>query len=96
MRCCCGVRSDVLDASSRLQPPALLRGFFGQFGHPSGWLDGLAGVLMSRTAKDDHWVVDLLDVQSGDRVLDVGWGPGVTLQLLAERTQLVAGSIRQT
>jgi ubiquinone/menaquinone biosynthesis C-methylase UbiE len=40
---------------------------------------------MSRTANDDRWVVDLLEVQATDRVLDVGCGPGVTLHLLAEQ-----------
>jgi ubiquinone/menaquinone biosynthesis C-methylase UbiE len=40
---------------------------------------------MSRTVGDDRWVVDLLNVQATDRVLDVGCGLGVTLQLLAER-----------
>jgi cyclopropane fatty-acyl-phospholipid synthase-like methyltransferase len=53
---------------------------------------------MSRTAADDQWVVDRLDVQPTDRVLDVGCGPGVTLQLLAERAYagLLLESIRPT
>jgi len=80
-------------AAPRLEPPSVLRGLFEQFGHPSGRLGALAGLLMSRTANDDRWVVDLLDVQPTDRCLDVGCGPGVTLQLLAERADagLVAG-----
>ena len=80
-------------AAWRREPPSLLRGLFDQFGQPSGWLGGIAGLLMSRTANDDRWVVDLLDVQPTDRVLDVGCGPGVTLQLLANRASsvLVAG-----
>jgi SAM-dependent methyltransferase len=77
--------ADGNPAAPRLQPSALVRGFFGQFGHPSGWFGGLAGLLMSRTVGDDRWVVDLLNVQPTDRVLDVGCGPGVTLQLLAQR-----------
>jgi SAM-dependent methyltransferase len=72
-------------AAPRLEPPELVRGFFEQFGHPSGWLGGLAGLLMSRTSGDDKWVVNLLNIQPTDRVLDIGCGPGVTLQLLAER-----------
>lgn len=80
-------------AAPPLEPPFFLGGFLEQFARPSGWLGRLAGVLMARTASDDRWVVDLLDVQPADRVLDVGCGPGVTLQLLAERerTGLVAG-----
>ena len=75
------------------QPPAVLRPLLKQFGHPSGWLGRLAGVLMARGAEDDHWVVDLLDVQPHDRVLEVGFGPGVAVELLARRASsgLVAG-----
>jgi ubiquinone/menaquinone biosynthesis C-methylase UbiE len=29
------------------------------------------------------WVIDLLDIQAHDRVLEVGFGPGVGIQLLA-------------
>jgi SAM-dependent methyltransferase len=72
-------------AAAQVELPSFLRGVFEQFAQPSGWLGGLAGLLMARTANDDRWVVDLLDVQPSDRVLDVGCGPGVTLQLLAER-----------
>ena len=73
--------------------PRVLRGFFSQFGHPTGWVGGVAGMLMARTANDDRWVVDLSDVDPSDRVLDVGCGPGVTLRLLDERAHegFVAG-----
>jgi hypothetical protein len=89
--------TDGNPAAPKLQPLALVRGFFGQFGHPSGWFGGLAGLLQSRTVGDDRWVVDLLNVQATDQVLDIGCGPGVTLQLLAERAGagFLPGSIRQ-
>ncbi|MCC6178470.1 MAG: methyltransferase domain-containing protein [Chloroflexi bacterium] len=67
------------------QPPRLLRPLFNQFAQPSGLLGQLAGRLMSKTDADDRWIVELLDVQPGDRVLDVGCGPGVTVELIAER-----------
>jgi len=75
------------------QPPRLLRGLLGQFGRPSGALGRLAGQLMARGDEDDRWIVELLDVQPDDRVLDVGFGPGVAVQLIAERATsgLVAG-----
>lgn len=75
-------------AAPQVQVPSVLRGLLGQFGNPAGLLGGVAGLLMGRTANDDRWVVDLLDVQPADRVLDVGCGPGVTLQLLAEHAYL--------
>ena len=81
-------------AAPQVQPPRFMRGLFEQFARPSGWLGGVAGFLMARTSNDDRWVVDLLDVQPTDRVLDVGCGPGITLQLLAQRvhTGFLAGT----
>ena len=75
------------------QPPRLLRPLFHQFARPSGLLGQLAGRLMAKTDADDRWIVELLDIQPGDRVLDVGCGPGVTVDLIAERASagLVCG-----
>jgi SAM-dependent methyltransferase len=61
------------------------------FAHPSGWLGRLAGRIMRWTNKQ-HDVVGVLGVQPGDDVLEVGYGPGGLIRLLAERTQ--AASIR--
>lgn len=74
-------------------PPGPLRGLFEQFGRPTGLLGHLAGYLMSRTDADDRWVIELLDVQPDDRVLEVGFGPGLAIALIAERATagLVAG-----
>jgi SAM-dependent methyltransferase len=74
-------------------PPGPLRRLFEQFGRPSGPLGHLAGWLMARTDADDRWVVELLDVQPADRVLEVGFGPGLAVALIAERVTagLVAG-----
>jgi ubiquinone/menaquinone biosynthesis C-methylase UbiE len=56
------------------------------FGHPRGALGRLGGVIMARTnAKAAMEVVDLLDIRPSDKVLEVGFGPGVGIQLLAER-----------
>ena len=41
---------------------------------------------MARTnQKCAAWVIALLDIQPHDRVLEVGFGPGVGIQLLASR-----------
>jgi SAM-dependent methyltransferase len=61
------------------------------FAHPSGWLGRIAGRIMLRTNKQDD-VVGVLDVQPGDDVLELGYGPGGLIRLLAERTD--ATSIR--
>ncbi|HLH21124.1 MAG TPA: class I SAM-dependent methyltransferase [Chloroflexota bacterium] len=70
------------DALSRGAAPP---GLFAQFARPSGPLGRVAGWLMARTDADDRWIVDLLDVQPDDRVLEIGFGPGVAIALLAAR-----------
>ena len=55
------------------------------FGRPQGALGRLGGVIMARTNADSGaWVADLLEVTANDRVLEVGFGPGVVLQRLAK------------
>jgi ubiquinone/menaquinone biosynthesis C-methylase UbiE len=73
--------------------PGPLRALFGQFGRPSGLLGRLAGWMMAKIDDDDRWVVELLEVRPDDRVLEVGFGPGVAIGLLAARARagLVAG-----
>src|SRR3979411_548681 len=70
-----------------------MRPLFEQFARPSGWLGRIAGSLMAKGDDDDRWLVDLLDVQPEDRVLEVGFGPGVAIELIAARATrgLVAG-----
>jgi ubiquinone/menaquinone biosynthesis C-methylase UbiE len=61
------------------------------FAHPSGWLGRMAGRFMLWKNKQDD-VVGLLGVEPGHDVLEVGYGPGGLIRLLAERTE--AASIR--
>jgi ubiquinone/menaquinone biosynthesis C-methylase UbiE len=68
-------------------PPAVLRFLFKQFGRPTGWLGRVAGLFMARNTYDDAWVVALLDVEANDRVLEIGFGPGVAIELLADRAR---------
>ena len=56
------------------------------FGRPSGLVGRLTARLMRRgNAALNLWLVDLLDVQPADRVLEVGFGPGVALDALLAR-----------
>ena len=61
------------------------------FAQPNGLLGGLAGRFMLWSNKQDD-VIEVLDVQPGDHVLEVGFGPGGLIRLIADRTE--AASIR--
>jgi cyclopropane fatty-acyl-phospholipid synthase-like methyltransferase len=65
-----------------------LKRFVAQFHRPEGFGGWLAGRIMlyrpSNRARA-QWAVSLLDVQPGDDVLDIGFGPGYSTQLIAAR-----------
>jgi ubiquinone/menaquinone biosynthesis C-methylase UbiE len=57
------------------------------FGRPRGMLGRLGGIVMARMNRAcASWAVELLAVRSDDKVLEIGFGPGVGIELLAERT----------
>ena len=54
------------------------------FGRPQGVIGRLGGAIMARMNADcGAWVIDLLEVGPDDSVLEIGFGPGVTIQRLA-------------
>jgi ubiquinone/menaquinone biosynthesis C-methylase UbiE len=60
-----------------------------QFHHPRGIMGFLAGRIMAKRKSNlerSRWTVDLLQIEKGDRVLELGPGPGTTLGLVLERT----------
>jgi ubiquinone/menaquinone biosynthesis C-methylase UbiE len=60
------------------------------FGRPQGLLGRLGGHIMAWTkASFTRWVIDLLEIQPDDRVLEVGFGPGVAIRRLAASTPAV-------
>ena len=59
-----------------------------QFGHPRGIGGRLVGWVMAHRSSNkqrNRWVVCLLDVQSTDRVLEIGFGPGLAIAELSRR-----------
>jgi hypothetical protein len=56
------------------------------FALPNGWLGRLAGRFMLWTNRQDE-VVDVLDLLPGQRVLEVGYGPGGLIRLLTRRAE---------
>jgi ubiquinone/menaquinone biosynthesis C-methylase UbiE len=62
------------------------------FGRPEGVLGRLGGVIMARVNRDAAvQIIEMLDVRPDDKVLEVGFGPGVGIQLLLHRVP--AGSV---
>lgn len=57
-----------------------------QFGRPAGLLGRVAGNLMAMTnAPMNRLAADLLDVQPDDHILEIGFGPGTLIRILARR-----------
>jgi SAM-dependent methyltransferase len=57
-----------------------------QFGRPTGLPGRMAGWVMAHRSSNrrrNAWAVSLLDVQRDDRVLEIGFGPGVAIRELA-------------
>ncbi|SEJ92611.1 class I SAM-dependent methyltransferase [Paraburkholderia diazotrophica] len=62
------------------------------FGRPQGALGRIGGRIMANmNAPCAAWAIDLLDVRASDRVIEIGFGPGVGIQLLAQKA--TAGKI---
>ncbi|HKD28211.1 MAG TPA: class I SAM-dependent methyltransferase [Xanthobacteraceae bacterium] len=56
------------------------------FGRPKGVLGRLGGAIMARVNRDAAGqIIEMLDVRPDDKVLEVGFGPGVAIQLLLHR-----------
>jgi hypothetical protein len=57
----------------------------GQFGRPTGVWGRAAGVVMAHRSSNrrrNEWAVSLLDVRPRDRVLEIGFGPGLAINEL--------------
>jgi SAM-dependent methyltransferase len=74
---------DVLAARSFAQ--CLAKPLCRAFAAPSGLLGRLAGFAMARkNIPLNRFALELLEPQHGERVLEIGFGPGVALGMLAE------------
>lgn len=67
---------------------ALTAAIVRQFGQPRGIAGRLAGWLMANRSSNrerNSWVVSLLDVKPSQRVLEIGFGPGLAIAELSQR-----------
>jgi SAM-dependent methyltransferase len=65
-----------------------------QFGRPRGLVGRLVGRIMARENRErNNWAVSLLNVQPADRILEIGFGPGLALQQISKQAKagFVAG-----
>ena len=57
-----------------------------QFKNPSGSLGQLVGILMAvKNTARSRWTLEKLQVAPDDHILEIGYGPGVTLAGTASR-----------
>ncbi|NJM74144.1 MAG: class I SAM-dependent methyltransferase [Scytonema sp. RU_4_4] len=58
-----------------------------QFARPTGFWGNIAGFIMANRSSNlerNEWAISLLHLQPSDRVLEIGFGPGVTIQKMSE------------
>ena len=59
-----------------------------QFGRPTGLWGNLAGKIMACSASNhdrSRWTISLLDIQPSDRLLEIGFGPGIAIELASRK-----------
>jgi SAM-dependent methyltransferase len=83
-----GLRSQPDSDESRGVLTRRLKRFLrAQFGRPAGLLGHLVGRIMVRTPSNMErirWTLSLMNVRPRDRVLEIGFGPGMAIELLSQ------------
>ncbi|SEM09698.1 Methyltransferase domain-containing protein [Stigmatella aurantiaca] len=76
----------------RLASCARMPEWMRHFGHPTGLLGALAGHLMAlKNRKRSLSVLTLVDPRPGERILEVGFGPGLDIRRVSRAAAFVAG-----
>jgi ubiquinone/menaquinone biosynthesis C-methylase UbiE len=65
---------------------SIIAAAYAQFGRPTGFWGRAAGLLMAHRSSNrrrNAWAVSMLDVRPDDRVLEIGFGPGLAIRELS-------------
>ncbi|WP_227396446.1 class I SAM-dependent methyltransferase [Jeotgalibacillus aurantiacus] len=66
--------------------------FFKQFSRPKGAMGKVAGYIMSKENKKlNRWSAGCLDVQTGERILEIGYGPGACMKEIIKKNVIIDG-----
>ncbi|MFS0655911.1 class I SAM-dependent methyltransferase [Bacillus sp. 179-C3.3 HS] len=58
------------------------------FSRPKGWFGSLAGFIMATENKAlNQWAIRHLDVDDGDKILEIGYGPGYSMTYMLKHYQ---------
>lgn len=66
---------------------SLVEKIVAQFAHPTGFFGNIVGFIMAHRKSNlerNEWAISLLNLQPSDRILEIGFGPGVTIQKMSE------------
>ena len=72
----------------------IIRYVYSQFGQPRGILGRLAGYIMATRPSNierNDWALSLLQIKPSDRILEIGFGPGIALGKAAAQAAEVVG-----
>jgi SAM-dependent methyltransferase len=61
-----------------------------QFGRPTGFWGNIAGTIMAGRRSNNEriqWTLSLLDIKPHDRVLEIGFGPGIAIEQISKFTK---------
>jgi len=76
----------VSDCQAAAKAPGFVTGLLRQFSKPAGPLGYVADWIMASRGSNRErslWSIEQLEVEPGDRVLEIGYGPGIAVRRLA-------------
>ena len=66
----------------------MVKRFFSQFANPHGFLGKIVGwILVANNDKRNSLAVEKLNPESGEKILEIGFGPGVTIQKIFNKCE---------